>query len=192
MCGRRRRARCACGSVSPGRGRAAFACNAQRARVVGGCGLARARRARSLQRPRPGAARKHAQRRGPHEAYCQTAGAKLPPMHRPRDKRESLQSASAGNKISATTNRTTSGQTMASELASKTCIPCRGGVPPLSMEAATRLLEQLDGWEIEQGRVTKSFTFKDFAAALAFVNRIGAISEEQDHPPDIYLTSGKV
>lgn len=60
------------------------------------------------------------------------------------------------------------------------------------MEAATRLLEQIDGWEIEQGRVTKSFTFKDFAEALAFVNRIGAISQEQDHHPDIYITSGKV
>src|SRR5690606_38942571 len=80
----------------------------------------------------------------------------------------------------------------ASELASKTCIPCRGGVPPLSMEAATRLLEQLDGWEIEQGRVAKTFTFKDFAEALAFVNRIGAISEEQGHHPDIYMTWGKV
>jgi 4a-hydroxytetrahydrobiopterin dehydratase len=60
------------------------------------------------------------------------------------------------------------------------------------MEAATRLLEQIDGWEIEQGRVTKSFTFKDFAEALAFVNRIGAISQEQDHHPDIYITFGKV
>ena len=60
------------------------------------------------------------------------------------------------------------------------------------MEAATRLLEQIDGWEIEQGRVTKSFTFKDFAEALAFVNRIGAIAQEQDHHPDIYITFGKV
>lgn len=81
---------------------------------------------------------------------------------------------------------------MASDLASKTCVPCRGGVPPLSMDVASRLMEQLDGWAFEQGHLTKSYNFADFASALAFVNRIGAISEEQAHHPDIYMTWGKV
>lgn len=81
---------------------------------------------------------------------------------------------------------------MASDLASKTCVPCRGGVPPLSMDVASRLMEQLDGWAFEQGHLTKSYNFADFAGALAFVNRIGAISEEQGHHPDIYMTWGKV
>ena len=81
---------------------------------------------------------------------------------------------------------------MASDLASKTCVPCRGGVPPLSMDVASRLMEQLDGWTFEQGHLTKSYNFSDFAAALAFVNKIGAISEEQAHHPDIYMTWGKV
>ncbi len=81
---------------------------------------------------------------------------------------------------------------MASDLASKTCVPCRGGVPPLSMDVASRLMEQLDGWTFEQGHLTKSYAFADFAAALAFVDKIGAISEEQAHHPDIYMTWGKV
>lgn len=81
---------------------------------------------------------------------------------------------------------------MASDLASKTCVPCRGGVPPLSMDVASRLMEQLDGWAFEQGHLTKSYNFADFAGALEFVNRIGAISEEQAHHPDIYMTWGKV
>ena len=81
---------------------------------------------------------------------------------------------------------------MASDLASKTCDPCRGGVPPLSMDVASRLMEQLDGWAFEQGHLTKSYNFADFAGALEFVNKIGAISEEQAHHPDIYMTWGKV
>lgn len=81
---------------------------------------------------------------------------------------------------------------MASDLASKSCVPCRGGVPPLSMDVASRLMEQLDGWSFEQGHLAKSYYFPDFASALAFVNRIGAIAEEQNHHPDIYMTWGKV
>jgi len=81
---------------------------------------------------------------------------------------------------------------MASDLASKTCTPCRGGVPPLSMDVASRLMEQLEGWTFEQGRLAKSYHFPDFKGALEFVNRIGAISEEQGHHPDVYMTWGKV
>lgn len=81
---------------------------------------------------------------------------------------------------------------MASDLASKSCVPCRGGVPPLSMDVASRLMEQLDGWSFEQGHLAKSYYFPDFATALAFVNRIGAIAEEQSHHPDVYMTWGKV
>src|SRR5215510_14279154 len=75
---------------------------------------------------------------------------------------------------------------MASDLASKSCVPCRGGVPPLSMDVASRLMEQLDGWSFEQGHLAKSYYFPEF------VNRIGTISEEQSHHPDIYMTWGKV
>jgi 4a-hydroxytetrahydrobiopterin dehydratase len=81
---------------------------------------------------------------------------------------------------------------MASDLASKSCVPCRGGVPPLSMDVASRLMEQLDGWSFEQGHLAKSYHFPNFATALEFVNRIGAISEEQSHHPDVYMTWGKV
>jgi 4a-hydroxytetrahydrobiopterin dehydratase len=81
---------------------------------------------------------------------------------------------------------------MASDLASKSCVPCRGGVPPLSMDVASRLMEQLNGWAFEQGHLAKSYAFNDFAGALDFVNRIGAIAEQQSHHPDIYMTWGKV
>jgi 4a-hydroxytetrahydrobiopterin dehydratase len=60
------------------------------------------------------------------------------------------------------------------------------------MDVASRLMEQLDGWSFEQGHLAKSYAFADFGGALEFVNRIGAIAEEQAHHPDIYMTWGKV
>ena len=58
---------------------------------------------------------------------------------------------------------------------------------------AETLLAELDGWVIETPpRIARQFQFPDFAKALAFVNRIGAIAENENHHPDIKLTWGKV
>ncbi len=75
-------------------------------------------------------------------------------------------------------------------LADKVCIPCTGGVPPLTPEEQAPLLEQLGGgWTIvDDHHLHKEFYFDDFAGALAFTNVIGAIAEEQWHHPDIKLT----
>lgn len=79
------------------------------------------------------------------------------------------------------------------ELAEKNCVPCRGGVPPLPEDRTRDLLAQLNGWTIERGfHLTRTFTFPDFAAALAFVNTIGDIAEQQGHHPDMHLAWGKV
>lgn len=79
-----------------------------------------------------------------------------------------------------------------SELASKTCVPCRGGVPPMKGDELNRYLNQVKGWKaVNEHHLTKAFTFPDFKQALAFVNRVGAIAEEQGHHPDILLTWGK-
>lgn len=81
---------------------------------------------------------------------------------------------------------------MASELASKTCVPCRGGVPPLQGAELAALQKQVDGWNVvQEHHVTKTFTFPDFQKALDFVNKVGSVAEEQGHHPDIYLAWGK-
>jgi len=79
-------------------------------------------------------------------------------------------------------------------LASRECVPCRGGVPPLAGRELDALREQLgNGWEVVDGHhLSKEFGFKNFADALAFVNRVGEVAEEQNHHPDIYLAWGKV
>ncbi len=79
------------------------------------------------------------------------------------------------------------------DLARRTCVPCTGGVAAMADDDIDRLLEDLDHWSVErEHHLAKTFTFPDFARALAFVNRIGAIAEEQGHHPDIHLAWGRV
>ena len=81
---------------------------------------------------------------------------------------------------------------MESVLASKTCVPCRGGVPPLQGAELAALAKQVDGWAVvEEHHVTRTFKFPDFRQALNFVNKVGELAEEQGHHPDIYLAWGK-
>jgi len=74
-----------------------------------------------------------------------------------------------------------------SELASKTCTPCRGGEPPLGADDAAGFMRRVPEWSlIEDGtRIERTFKFRNFAAALAFVNRVGSLAEEEGHHPDI-------
>ena len=79
------------------------------------------------------------------------------------------------------------------DLADKKCVPCRGGVPPLKGAELNALQKQVPGWEVMNGHhLKKAFTFPDFQTALDFVNRVGAVAEEQGHHPDIFLAWGKV
>jgi 4a-hydroxytetrahydrobiopterin dehydratase len=81
-----------------------------------------------------------------------------------------------------------------SELASKTCVPCRGGVPALKgseLDTLTRMLG--GGWKvINEHHLEKNYAFPDFRQALDFTNRVGEVAEQQGHHPDIYLAWGKV
>jgi 4a-hydroxytetrahydrobiopterin dehydratase len=79
-------------------------------------------------------------------------------------------------------------------LADEKCIPCSGGVPALKGKELEDLTRTLGGdWRvIDQHHLEKEFTFPDFAQALAFTNRVGAIAEAEGHHPDIYLAWGKV
>jgi 4a-hydroxytetrahydrobiopterin dehydratase len=72
-------------------------------------------------------------------------------------------------------------------------VPCRGGVPPLTGAALAALARQVDDWQVvNEHHITKTFSFPDFRAALAFTNRIGELAEQQGHHPDLYLAWGKV
>jgi 4a-hydroxytetrahydrobiopterin dehydratase len=79
-------------------------------------------------------------------------------------------------------------------LASKHCVPCRGGIPPLAEEEARRLLAGAAGWRLEENgtRLARRFEFGDFKKAIEFVNRVADIAEEEGHHPDIAIHWNKV
>jgi 4a-hydroxytetrahydrobiopterin dehydratase len=78
------------------------------------------------------------------------------------------------------------------ELASKTCVPCRGDVPPLRGTELRELSRQIPGWEVvDEHHLTREFRFKNFREALDFVNRVGELAEEQAHHPDIDFGWGR-
>ena len=80
-----------------------------------------------------------------------------------------------------------------SDLASKTCVPCRGGIPALKGEELKQYERHVPGWKVENERQLKrACTFPDFRSALTFVDRVGELAEQQGHHPDIYLAWGKV
>ena len=80
------------------------------------------------------------------------------------------------------------------DLAKKTCIPCRGGVPPLKGTQLADLQEKLkNDWNIiDEHHLEKEYSFKNFKEALDFTIKVGELAENQDHHPDIFLTWGKV
>jgi 4a-hydroxytetrahydrobiopterin dehydratase len=78
-------------------------------------------------------------------------------------------------------------------LAEKHCVPCRGGVPPLKGEELKKMAAQVHDWQVvQEHHLEKQYTFPDFKSALAFVNRAGAVAEQEGHHPDLYLSWGKV
>ena len=79
-------------------------------------------------------------------------------------------------------------------LAERRCEPCRKGVPPLRPEEWQPLSTELHAdWHVVDGHhLSRSFRFPNFAEALAFTNRVGALAEEVGHHPDLYLAWGRV
>jgi 4a-hydroxytetrahydrobiopterin dehydratase len=83
------------------------------------------------------------------------------------------------------------------KLSQRVCIACRGDVPPLTGEKLKWWVDKLNGetqeWRVIDGHhLKKEYTFPDFKSALEFVNKIGALAEEQGHHPDIELSWGRV
>jgi 4a-hydroxytetrahydrobiopterin dehydratase len=78
------------------------------------------------------------------------------------------------------------------ELAGKTCVPCRGDVPPLKGAALDELARQVPVWEVvDEHHLKREFRFKNFRETLDFVNRVGELAEEQAHHPDIAFGWGR-
>lgn len=83
-----------------------------------------------------------------------------------------------------------------SSLTSMQCVACRRDAPQATAAELAEYLPQIPAWQIvEQDsirRLTRVFTFPDFAAALAFTNRVGALAEQEGHHPALLTEWGRV
>ncbi len=74
------------------------------------------------------------------------------------------------------------------DLTAKKCVPCEGGAAPLSQERIDELLKELDGWEYSDGKISRTFSFKDFYETVEFVNAIAWIANREGHHPDLEVS----
>ena len=77
-------------------------------------------------------------------------------------------------------------------LTQRHCVPCEGGTPPMEDEAAREMLDMVPGWELGDNKLTRRFKFRNFAEAMAFVNRVADLAEAEGHHPDIQISWNRV
>lgn len=78
------------------------------------------------------------------------------------------------------------------DLSAKKCVPCHSSDKPLEGKELDSYKQLVPTWQLVDQALLKSFSFKNFADALQFVNKIAVIAEEEGHHPDIFLAWGKV
>ncbi len=80
-------------------------------------------------------------------------------------------------------------------LTKKRCIPCEGNAASLSAKEENQYHMQTPGWKLlRKGthKLHRQFTFKDFKAAMAFINKVASIAEKEGHHPDMHVFFNKV
>lgn len=73
------------------------------------------------------------------------------------------------------------------DLAAQSCEPCQGGIPPLSLDEARKMMDQLTGWTLSPSgkEIARRFEFKGFAKAVEMANLAAWLGNKQGHHPDI-------
>ena len=62
----------------------------------------------------------------------------------------------------------------------------------LSNEEINQKLKELNGWDLEESAIKKTFEFKNFLESIEFVNKVSTIAEELNHHPDILINYNRV
>ena len=81
------------------------------------------------------------------------------------------------------------------DLTSKKCVPCEGDVSSLDLSEIHKYQKKVDGWEVKSNEkkiyfLEKNFKFKNFIESQKFINKVGEISEQESHHPDILFGWG--
>jgi len=75
------------------------------------------------------------------------------------------------------------------DLTKKHCVPCEGGIPPMSKNEAEKYLKEVKGWQLAGNKIEKNLKFRNFKHAMKFVNKVAELAEEEGHHPDILVYS---
>jgi len=84
---------------------------------------------------------------------------------------------------------------MGTDLTKKHCVPCEGGIPPMSDEEEDRYIKEVPSWTlVREGthKIKKQFKFKNFKEAMGFINRVADLAESEGHHPNIYIFYNRV
>jgi 4a-hydroxytetrahydrobiopterin dehydratase len=83
---------------------------------------------------------------------------------------------------------------MDSTLHHQHCVPCEGGIAPLSKADADEAMKHIPGWVLRADgkEISREFLFKDFKEAMEFVNKVADLAEQEGHHPDIHVFWNKV
>ena len=76
------------------------------------------------------------------------------------------------------------------ELYKKKCVACDGKIPPFNIDEIHKYLKKVDGWDVKNDDkknyfLEKHFKFKNFLESQNFINKVGELSESENHHPDI-------
>ena len=81
------------------------------------------------------------------------------------------------------------------DLLNKKCVPCEGGILPFDISEIHKYQKKVDGWDVKKNEnknyfLEKKFTFQNFINSQEFISKVGKISEEEGHHPDIFFGWG--
>ena len=78
----------------------------------------------------------------------------------------------------------------AAELTAKKCTPCEGGTPPLTKEQIAQHMAAVPEWKLsdDDKLIRRKYKFKDFVSAMAFLQKVADLAEQEQHHPDLHLT----
>ena len=101
----------------------------------------------------------------------------------------------ANEKVEGSTPFARSKNLNMSDLLNKKCVPCEGGVLPFDISEIHKYQKKVDGWNIIKDDkkifyLNKKFKFKNFLESQSFINKVGEISENEGHHPDILFGWG--
>ena len=77
-------------------------------------------------------------------------------------------------------------------LKEKKCVPCEGGIPPLSTRQVIDFMQELNDWTLDNGHLVKHFNFKDFKENMDFVNKIAELAESEGHHPNLFINYNRL